>query len=89
MGRLKEGWRGPESKNEFEDSFYGLDRSEIDPFDWAQLEFVLRACKESKSLSEADRKLFAVSRTKRSVTNDADRLKKDLARFGLSWEKVK
>lgn len=89
MGRLKEGWRGPESKNEFEDSFYGLDRSEIDPFDLVQLDLVLKTCLESKSLSEAGRKLFAVSRTKRSVTNDADHLKKYLARFGLSWEKVK
>jgi transcriptional regulatory protein RtcR len=29
--------------------------------------------------------LFAVSRQQRSVVNDADRLRKFLARFGLDW----
>ena len=61
-------------------------REEIDPFDLAQLEFVLQVCQESKTLSDAGRKLFAVSRTKRSKMNDADRLKKYLARFKLSWD---
>jgi transcriptional regulatory protein RtcR len=32
--------------------------------------------------------LFAVSRLQRKSTNDADRLKKYLARFGLSWHKL-
>lgn len=60
-------------------------RQEWDPFDLVQLDYVTGICQESRSLSEAGRKLFAVTRTKRSVTNDADRLKKYLARFGLSW----
>jgi len=89
IGRLREGWREPMQKNELENSFYELDRSSIDPFDLVQLDFVLKACRESKTLSDAGRKLFAVSRTKRSVTNDADRLKKYLARFKLKWEDVK
>jgi transcriptional regulatory protein RtcR len=45
-------------------------------------------CRESKSLSDAGRKLFAVSRAKKAKSNDADRLKKYLARFGLRWEDV-
>jgi transcriptional regulatory protein RtcR len=61
---------------------------EVDPFDRVQLEYVIRTCRESRTLSDAGRKLFAVSRTKRSVTNDADRLKKYLKRFGLDWERV-
>jgi len=63
-------------------------RAEWDPFDLAQLDFVVGVCRECRTLSEAGRRLFAVSRTKRSVTNDADRLKKYLARFGLGWSDV-
>jgi transcriptional regulatory protein RtcR len=40
-------------------------------------------------MSDAGREIFAVSRTKRTVTNDADRLKKYLAKFSLDFEKVK
>jgi transcriptional regulatory protein RtcR len=57
----------------------------IDLFDRLQLEAVLRVCAESRSLSEAGRTLFGASRTQRTVVNDADRLRKYLARFGLSW----
>jgi transcriptional regulatory protein RtcR len=60
----------------------------LDPFDRAQLAEVVRVCRASKSLSEAGRVLFAVSRTKKTSVNDADRLKKYLARFDLSWESV-
>jgi transcriptional regulatory protein RtcR len=82
--RLREGWREPTQKNELGNSFY-----EIDPFDRVQLEFVIKTCRESKTLSDAGRKLFAVSRAKRSKMNDADRLKKYLKRFDLTWEQVK
>ena len=37
------------------------------------------------TLSEARRKLFAVSRRDKKQPNDADRLRKYLARFGLDW----
>jgi transcriptional regulatory protein RtcR len=46
-------------------------------------------CRESKTLSDAGRKLYAVSRSKRRVMNDADRLKKYLLRFGLKWDDLK
>jgi transcriptional regulatory protein RtcR len=39
-------------------------------------------------LSDAGRKLFNVSREQRSVINDADRLRKYLQKYGLSWEAV-
>ena len=64
-------------------------RAEIDPFDLAQLDFVLKVCRESKTLSDAGRKLYAVSRSKRRVMNDADRLKKYVLRFGLKWDDLK
>ena len=64
-------------------------RAEIDPFNLAQLDFVLKTCRASRTLSDAGRKLYAVSRSKRSKMNDADRLKKYLARFKLKWEDAK
>jgi transcriptional regulatory protein RtcR len=61
----------------------------LDRFDRVQLEDVLAVCRASSSLSEAGRALFAVSRERRSSLNDADRLRKYLARFGLDWEGVR
>jgi len=58
----------------------------LDQFDALQLAAVLRVCRQSKSLSDAGRRLFAVSRSAKRQPNDADRLKKYLARFGLSWD---
>jgi len=62
--------------------------SAIDPFDRVQLAETIRVCRTSRSLSEAGRALFAASRTRRSSANDADRLRKYLARFGLDWATV-
>jgi len=67
----------------------GADRlGEIDPFDRAQLATVIEACRDSHSLSAAGRKLFAVSRLKKTSGNDADRLRKYLMRFDLSFEDI-
>ena len=62
--------------------------AEIDLFDRAQLEQVLATCRNSSSLSDAGRKLFQASRERRSSTNDSDRLRKYLAKFGLSWADI-
>lgn len=62
--------------------------AEVDPFDRAQLAEVVRVCRRARSLSEAGRALFAVSRTQKSSSNDADRLRKYLARFGLSYAQL-
>ncbi len=59
---------------------------QIDEFDKIQLIGVIQVCQNSKTMAEAGRQLFAVSREQRSTTNDSDRVKKYLARFGLSWE---
>lgn len=60
----------------------------IDPFDRIQLAHVIAVCRNSRSLSEAGRTLFAASRTQRTSTNDADRLRKYLGRFGLAWAQL-
>jgi transcriptional regulatory protein RtcR len=60
----------------------------LDLFDRLQLEAVIAQCRRSVNISEAGRSLFNVSRLQRSVVNDADRLRKYLLKFGLSWEQV-
>ena len=61
----------------------------LDLFDRLQLEEVIKVCQESRTLSEAGRKLFDASRGKKRTANDADRLRKYLARFGLDWPRVR
>ncbi|QNN21002.1 sigma 54-interacting transcriptional regulator [Planctomycetales bacterium ZRK34] len=61
---------------------------ELDLFDRVQLVQVLAICRRCKSMSEAGRQLFAASRKLRKSTNDADRLRKYLARFKLSWSDI-
>lgn len=60
----------------------------LDLFDRVQLEEVVRICRASRSLSEAGRTLFSASRARRTSANDADRLRKYLARFDLDWALV-
>jgi transcriptional regulatory protein RtcR len=62
--------------------------AELDRFDRIQLEAVVRVCRQARTLSEAGRQLFDRSRLQRTVVNDADRLRKYLQKFGLSWETV-
>ncbi len=62
--------------------------AELDRFDRIQLADVLEVCRRARTLSEAGRELFAISRTKKSSTNDADRLKKYLARFALDFDSI-
>jgi transcriptional regulatory protein RtcR len=61
---------------------------ELDYFDRVQLEAVVKLCRDSRTLSDAGRKLFDRSRTQRTVVNDADRLRKYLHKHGLNWDAV-
>lgn len=61
----------------------------LDRFDRVQLTDVLRVCQTAPTLSEAGRVLFAASRQNKKITNDADRLRKYLGRFGLTWPDLK
>ncbi len=91
IARLRDAWSGePASDCEVELNAL-LDESalsQIDPFDRVQLSEVIRVCRASRTLSDAGRKLFAVSRTKKGTPNDADRLRKYLGRFGLGWAQI-
>jgi transcriptional regulatory protein RtcR len=87
LGRL---WSAQTPDGDGLDELLSGDRLDaIDPFDRVQLAEVIRVCRASRSLSEAGRTLFAASRKTRASTNDADRLRKYLARFGLEWVSVR
>lgn len=62
--------------------------SQIDRFDQAQLAEVVFVCRQSQSLSAAGRKLYQVSRLAKQKPNDADRLRKYLAKFELQWSDI-
>jgi transcriptional regulatory protein RtcR len=61
---------------------------ELDLFDAVQLSEVLRICRRSSSLSAAGRALFSESRKHKKSANDADRLRKYLAKYDLDWSAV-
>ena len=61
----------------------------LDRFDRVQLDDVLAVCRTAGSLSAAGRILFDRSRERKTSANDADRLRKYLARFGLDWSDLK
>ena len=61
---------------------------EIDLFERLQLEQVISVCRRHRSCSDASRELYAVSRTKKRSSNDADRLSKYLAKYKLRWADI-
>lgn len=87
MGRLRRLWR-QEGEGDVLRELLGEALDDLDLFDRLQLREVIAVCRRCRSLSEAGRMLFAASRSKRASTNDADRLRKYLARYELSWEAI-
>ncbi len=85
LTRLKRLWAGKASDDPLADLIPADRLTAIDPFDRVQLAEVIRVCRASRSLSEAGRALFTASRKQRASTNDADRLRKYLARFEVAW----
>ena len=86
--RLRRTWRGPETRSPLEDTLGAAALEGVDLFDRLQLEAILSVVQSCRTISEAGRRLFAHSRTRKANPNDADRLRKYLARFGLDWEQV-
>jgi transcriptional regulatory protein RtcR len=85
--RLQRTWTPPlgDADGDIVSRTLGARVDEYDLFDRLQLQRVLEVCEASASLSEAGRTLFAISRQARKQPNDADRLRKYLARFGVEW----
>ncbi|HAJ5787667.1 TPA: transcriptional regulator [Escherichia coli] len=86
INRLRYNWQ--ESRPSALTALLGAEAENIDLFDRMQLEHVIAICRQAKSLSAAGRQLFDVSRQGKASVNDADRLRKYLARFNLTWEAV-
>lgn len=93
IGRLQLQWRDSKKDSHSADvvaiELLGEDKAnELDVFDQFQLLGLSYACKNSKSMAEAGRKLFNVSRLKKKTVNDSHRLKQLLAKFGVSFEDI-
>jgi transcriptional regulatory protein RtcR len=89
--RLADSWADPHRAGADGDlrALIGDDRlAEMDAFDRVQVAHVLDVCRKSRSLSEAGRQLFSASRGRKASTNDADRLRKYLNRFGIEWSQI-
>ena len=91
ISRLKVLWSAAETdiNKKLLNEVIGVDKTEqLDRFEKVQLADVLKVCKESKNMSEAGRKAFAVSRKNKRKTNDSDRLRKYLAKYNIKWNDI-
>ncbi|MCQ3000296.1 RNA repair transcriptional activator RtcR [Pseudomonas syringae] len=90
LQRLRYAWALNDDQNDGQDEPSPIldEGIELDLFDRLQLEAVLKVCRNARSLSDAGRKLFDVSRLNKANPNDADRLRKYLARFGIEWKQI-
>jgi transcriptional regulatory protein RtcR len=91
IDRLRHSWADPPGSGAEDDlrAAVGDTRfAEMDAFDRVQVAHVLDVCRKCRSLSEAGRLLFNASRGRKASTNDADRLRKYLNRFGIEWSAI-
>jgi len=93
IARLTAHWQGHESSGastaHLSRFFSKAAMAELDYIEHIQLEAVLATCMASKNLSEASRSLFNVSRLQKKSNNDADRLRKYLAKYNITWQDVR
>jgi transcriptional regulatory protein RtcR len=86
LGRLGSSWRrqDPDRDRAVLEPLLGPDGYQaLDRFDRVQLAEVVRVVQRTPSLAAAGRELFAESRKRKASSNDADRLRKYLGRFGV------
>ncbi|MGF1688505.1 RNA repair transcriptional activator RtcR [Photobacterium japonica] len=90
IARLQLAWSEPSSAPPTQAlECYLEDSTQLDNFDKQQLSYVLSVCEASNTLAAAGRELYNISRLTKSSTNDASRLQKYLAKFGLAWKAIK
>jgi transcriptional regulatory protein RtcR len=87
--RLRASWRGGAPGDGLLDALLGDRADALDRFDRVQLADVVAVCAAQPSLSAAGRVLFARSRADKASRNDADRLRKYLQRFDLSFDAIR
>jgi transcriptional regulatory protein RtcR len=89
IARMRDAWHPRASPSPLS-QLLGADRlSTLDAFDRVQLEHVVDVLRRTRSLSGAGRLLFGASRQQKTTANDADRLRKYLARFGVDWKELR
>ncbi|RPI64486.1 MAG: AAA family ATPase, partial [Planctomycetaceae bacterium] len=92
ISRLETAWRSAATANDAPElllQLLGEERlAKLDRFDRVQLADVVTVCTQTRTLSEAGRILFSASRQEKQNPNDADRVRKHLLRFGLSWRDI-
>lgn len=92
--RLQRAWQGFQnesmtgSERLLESFLSPAQLANLDLFDRLQLSQVIKVCKASRSLAEAGRTLFNVSRDKKSSVNDSHRVKQYLQKFGLTFQQI-
>lgn len=93
IARLRQGWSRGATNNSathvLASIFTAEQMERLDVFDRVQLAHVLAVCRRADSLSAAGRTLFQVSRLAKQKPNDADRLRKYLAKFSLNWDSIR
>ena len=96
LSRLRQAWQPVSTEpsaatdRDLVTAVLGADRAALlDRFDCVQLADVLRVCRAADSLSAAGRILFAESQARKQSGNDADRLRKYLARHGLQFAHIR
>jgi transcriptional regulatory protein RtcR len=90
IARLRREWTSPSGTSTILSRCLGEEKlSVVDPFERVQLEHVVTVMQRARSLSDAGRLLFSASREQKKSANDADRLRKYLARYGLDWKSVR
>jgi transcriptional regulatory protein RtcR len=88
--RLNKRWQSQEEDEgiALEDYLTAEAVDKIDLFDRLQLCEVIAVCQKCSNMAEAGRTLFNVSRTTKTSSNDSNRLRVYLQKFGLSFAEL-
>lgn len=91
--RLRKKWSSTDdgqNDSAYIDSIIGQGYSQkLDVYEQIQLAGLIKVCRASKSMAEAGRTLFNVSRNEKKSTNDSHRVKQLLAKYQLTFEQLK
>ena len=91
INRLKRKWQTAQQNSwvpsAIIDPILGTDSSKsIDYYEQLKLANLIQVCKDSRSMAEAGRKLFNVSRVAKKSSNDSHRVKQLLEKYGISFD---
>ncbi|KEQ16242.1 RNA repair transcriptional activator RtcR [Endozoicomonas numazuensis] len=92
ISRLQQRWQPAKNQHdssvELSDYLSEEQLTSIDQFDQLQLVNVIHICRQCRSMAEAGRRLFNVSRSEKVSSNDSHRLRNYLSRFGLTFKNI-